>query len=173
MTATIVSAGPTHAQPIADIYNHYIANTCVTFELDPVTPADMAKRIEDVQSISLPWLVALEGDEVVGYAYATQWRARKAYQSSVESTIYLADGHRGRGLGTALYGALIEKLRWLELHAVIGGVAQPNDASARLHEVLGFKKVAHFEQVGYKLGRWVDVAYWQLLFPAPLLETAG
>ncbi len=166
VTATIVSASPVHAQRIADIYNHYIANTCVTFELDPVTSADMARRIEDVQSVGLPWLVALVGDEVAGYAYATQWRARKAYQRSVESTIYLADGHRGRGLGAVLYGVLLETLRRLELHVVIGGVAQPNDASARLHEALGFKKVAHFEQVGYKLGRWVDVAYWQLLLPA-------
>ncbi|QSQ39449.1 arsinothricin resistance N-acetyltransferase ArsN1 family B [Xanthomonas translucens] len=165
MTVTVISASSVHAQPIADIYNYYIANTCITFELDPVTSVDMAKRITDVQSIGLPWLAALEGDKVVGYAYATQWRARRAYQSSVESTIYLADGHRGRGLGMALYGKLIEELRRLELHAVIGGVAQPNDASARLHETLGFKKVAHFEQVGHKLGRWVDVAYWQLLFP--------
>ncbi|MBO9874384.1 MULTISPECIES: arsinothricin resistance N-acetyltransferase ArsN1 family B [Xanthomonas] len=170
MTAIVVPASPVHAQRIADIYNHYIANTCVTFELDPVTSADMAKRIADVQSIGLPWLVVLEGDDVAGYAYATQWRARKAYQSSVESTIYLADGRRGRGLGTVLYGALIETLQRLELHAVIGGVAQPNDASARLHEALGFKKVAHFEQVGYKLGRWVDVAYWQLLLPVALHE---
>lgn len=165
VAVTVTSASPIHAQPIADIYNHYIANTCITFELDRVTSEDMAKRIADVQNIGLPWLVALEGDGVVGYAYATQWRARKAYQSSVESTIYLDDRHRGRGLGTSLYGELIEQLRRLELHAVIGGVAQPNDASARLHEALGFKKVAHFEQVGHKLGRWVDVAYWQLLFP--------
>lgn len=155
MTVTVISASSVHAQPLADIYNYYIANTRITFEMDPVTSVEMAKRIADVQSIGLPWLVALEGDQVVGYAYATQWRARKAYQSSVESTVYLADGHRGRGLGTALYGKLIEELRGLELHAIIGGVAQPNDASARLHEALGFKKVAHFEQVGYKLGQWL------------------
>ncbi|AJQ83373.1 arsinothricin resistance N-acetyltransferase ArsN1 family B [Xanthomonas oryzae] len=170
MTVTVISASSVHAQPLADIYNYYIANTRITFEMDPVTSVEMAKRIADVQSIGLPWLVALEGDQVVGYAYATQWRARKAYQSSVESTVYLADGHRGRGLGTALYGKLIEELRGLELHAIIGGVAQPNDASARLHEALGFKKVAHFEQVGYKLGQWVDVAYWQLLLPVSSRE---
>lgn len=94
MTVTVISASSVHAQPLADIYNYYIANTRITFEMDPVTSVEMAKRIADVQSIGLPWLVALEGDQVVGYAYATQWRARKAYQSSVESTVYLADGHR-------------------------------------------------------------------------------
>lgn len=173
LAVTIVPAGSPHAPSIAAIYNHYITNTCITFELDPVTPAEMEKRIADVQGIGLPWLVALEGEEVLGYAYATQWRARKAYRSSVETTIYMAAEHCGRGHGRTLYTALLGTLQALDVHAVIGGVALPNEGSVRLHEALAFKKVAHFEQVGHKLGRWVDVAYWQRLLHSDAAALKG
>lgn len=105
---------------IAAIYNHYVAATIVTFEEEPVSPQEMARRMEEVRSASLPWLVAEDGGEVVGYAYATQWRTRSGY-----------------------------------------GIALPNEASVALHEKFGLRKVAHFEQVGFKFGRWIDVGYWQ------------
>jgi phosphinothricin acetyltransferase len=163
MSIEIHPASAEHADAIARIYNHYIATTCVTFETEAVSAAEMALRVAEAKSAELPWLVARDGDDVVGYAYASKWRSRHAYRFSVESTVYLDPARTGQGIGRTLYAALIEKLRTRALHAVIGGIAQPNDASVALHERLGFRKVAHFEEVGFKQGRWVDVGYWQLL----------
>jgi phosphinothricin acetyltransferase len=144
------------------IYNPYIATTTISFEEHAVAEQEMAQRIADVGAAGLPWLV-LEVDGVVaGYAYATKWRVRPAYRHSVESTIYLDPAFASRGLGQVLYGALLDELRRRELHLVIGGIAQPNEASVRLHEKLGFRKVALFSEVGMKFGRWVDVGYWEL-----------
>jgi phosphinothricin acetyltransferase len=159
---TLRDATPTDAPAIAAIYNHYIASTCVTFETHPVTAADMAARIADTQALPLPWLVAEGEGGVVGYAYATRWRARHAYRFAAESTVYLAPDQMGRGLGTALYTELVQRLRAQALHTVIGGIALPNAASIALHERLRFRKVAHFEHVGFKHDRWIDVGYWQL-----------
>ncbi len=104
-----------------------------------------------------------DGGAVVGWAYATAWKARSAYRFSVETTVYVAASHQGRGIGAALYGALLGDLRGRELHSAVGGIALPNPASVALHEKLGFKKIAHFAEVGRKFDRWVDVGYWQLI----------
>lgn len=151
------------AAAVAAIYNPYVADTCVTFETEPVQAAGMAARITEVLDAGLPWLLAEDAAGVVGFAYASKWKGRCAYRFSVESTVYLHRDHTGRGIGRALYGRLLEEIRARRMHAVIGGIALPNAASIALHERLGFRKVAHFEQVGYKQDRWVDVGYWQLL----------
>jgi phosphinothricin acetyltransferase len=151
------------AGAIAGIYNHYVLETIVTFEEEPVAPAEMAKRMAEVQAAALPWLVAEEGSRVVGYAYATPWRSRFGYRFSVEATVYTAPGQEGRGIGSRLYGELLPLLEARGLHAVMGGIALPNDASVVLHEKFGFRKVAHFRESGIKFGRWIDVGYWQLL----------
>lgn len=163
MTAShIRPATPADAGRICAIYNHYVTTTTVSFEEEPVSEPDMAQRIADVAAAGLPWLV-LEVDGVLaGYAYATKWRVRPAYRYSVESTVYLDKDCTGRGLGRVLYGALLDELHKRELHLVIGGIAQPNAGSVGLHEALGFRKVAHFSEVGMKFGRWVDVGYWEL-----------
>jgi len=150
------------AAAIAEIYNHYVRETVVTFEETPVAAEEMARRIADVGA-RLPWLVWDDGGRAVGWAYATAWKARSAYRLSVETTVYLAASHQGRGLGAALYGELIAKLKERELHSAVGGIALPNPASIALHEKLGFKKVAHFVEVGRKFDRWIDVGYWQLI----------
>ncbi len=155
------------ADAIADIYNHFILHTCVSFEEQAVTAADVARRITELQAGQLPWLVVCVDDAVVGYAYASNWRVRHAYRFSLESSVYLRPGMEGRGLGSALYAGLIERLRVSGHHLLIGGVALPNDASVALHEKLGFRKVAHFSEVGFKQGRWIDVGYWQLKLAAP------
>ncbi|MBC52954.1 MAG: phosphinothricin acetyltransferase [Gammaproteobacteria bacterium] len=169
MTMTIRPASQADAQAIADIYNHYIANTVVTFEEVPVAPVEMAARIQAVVSASLPWLVGelVSGDQVsvAGYAYATPWKSRSAYRYSVESSVYLAPGCSGQGLGTTLYKALLEELKRSSVHSVMGGIALPNVASVALHERLGFRKVAQLQEVGYKSGQWLDVGYWQILLP--------
>lgn len=156
-------AGTEDAARIAAIYNHYVTDTVITFELDPVPVEEMAARVAEITAQGLPWLVAESDNAVVGYAYASQWRARAAYRHSVESSIYLAPDVVGRGVGRALYAGLIAELRGLDVHAVIGGAALPNPASVALHAALGFEQVAHFRETGYKFGQWVDVAYWQLL----------
>lgn len=145
----------------AAIYNHYVEKTIVTFEEEPVSSEEMARRMEEIAGYGFPWLAAEESGKVVGYAYATKWKGRCAYRYSVESTVYLAPDAGGRGWGTKLYRELFARLRAARIHAVIGGISLPNPASVALHEKLGMKKVAHFPEVGFKLGRWVDVGYWQ------------
>jgi len=150
------------AKAIAEIYNHYILNTIVTFEEVAISAADMKKRISTAIP-ELPYLVFEEHQEIKGYAYASRWKARVGYRFSYEISVYLKVGAQGQGLGTKLYAALIEKLIDSGAKNIIGGVALPNPASVRLHEKLGFKKVAHYEKIGVKFGQWLDVAYWQLI----------
>ena len=154
-------AGAGDAEAIARIYAHYITDTAISFEEQPVAPAEMADRIREIQALALPWLVAERDGRVVGYAYASKWKGRCAYRHSVESTIYLEAGLEGQGIGSRLYAELLADLRERSIHVVIGGIAQPNPACVALHERLGFTKVAHFREVGYKFERWIDVAYWQ------------
>lgn len=151
----------TDAAAIAAIYNHYIVTTTISFEETPVDAADIAQRMASVDTAGLPYLVAEEDGNVAGYAYATPWRVRRAYRSSVETSVYVRDGQHARGLGTALYRALLCRLTDGGYHLAIGGIAQPNPASVALHEKLGFEKVAHFREVGNKFNQWVDVGYWQ------------
>lgn len=157
---------PEDAERICEIYNHYVRETVVTFEETPVDAPEMARRIADV-TVGFPWIVAETADGIAGYAYASAWKPRAAYRHSVECSIYLSPRSIGRGLGSALYRALIEELSKRGVHCVIGGAALPNDASVALHEKLGFTKVAQFREVGFKFGRRVDVAYWQLILRAP------
>ena len=147
---------------ICNIYNHYIRETVISFEEEPLTPAAMLQRVETVTE-TYPWLVATLDDELVGYAYANRWNTRSSYRATCESSIYLHKGHTGKGYGKTLFQALIARLRELPLHCVVSGIALPNEVSVRLHEYLGFEKVAHFRQVGNKFGNWVDVGYWELL----------
>lgn len=150
------------SEAIARIYNYYISHTIVTFEEQEVTPAEIARRIDGVCAAGFPWLVADLDQRVMGYAYANTWKVRSAFRFTVESSIYLDPQHTGRGLGSMLYSELFRILKERGVHVVIGGIALPNEASVALHEKFGMEKVAHFRQVGYKFGRWIDVGYWQL-----------
>jgi len=149
------------ASALAAIYNHFVTDTIVTFEETPITGEEMRRRIQVVHEAALPWLVVTVDDTVAGYAYASKWKDRIGYRHSVESTVYLTPAARGRGLGSALYDALFAKLAECGVHAVMGGIALPNDTSVALHEKFGMTKVAHFGAVGYKFGEWIDVGYWQ------------
>lgn len=150
------------AEAISSIYNHYIRNSVITFEEGPVSINEMQERI-DLATDELPWLVFEEKGRIQGYAYASKWKGRCAYRFSVESTVYLSIESKGKGIGYQLYKALIDRLANLSYHSIIGGIALPNPASVALHEKLGFEKVAHFREVGWKMDRWVDVGYWELL----------
>ncbi|HSR15883.1 MAG TPA: arsinothricin resistance N-acetyltransferase ArsN1 family B [Gemmatimonadales bacterium] len=158
-------AAPADAPAIATIYNHYVRETVVTFEEEPVTDAEMARRIGEVLDASLPWLAAEEDGTILGYAYGAPWAGRSGYRFSAEITVYLTPGQTGKGIGTQLYDRLFPLLETRGIHAVIGGIALPNPASVALHERFGLTKVAHFGQVGYKFGQWIDVGYWHRILP--------
>lgn len=150
------------AEAIAKIYNWYVKNTVISFEIEAVTTEEMARRISDLISDSLPWLVAESAGRIVGYAYASKWKGRCSYRFSVETSVYVDKEIRGQGFGSALYNALLTVLRGKSLHVAVGGIALPNEASVSLHEKFGFQKVAHFKEIGFKFDQWVDVGYWQL-----------
>lgn len=154
------------ALQLAEIYNYYIEHTVATFEEVPLDAEDLRARMDLVAGRGLPWLVAERAGAVAGYCYAGPWRERSAYRYSVESTVYLAPACTGEGLGTQLYATLFARLRQLSVHVVMGGITLPNAASVALHEKMGMKQVAHFPEVGYKDGRWLDVGYWQLVLAA-------
>jgi len=158
----IQSVHPEDAPAIAEIYNHYILNSPATFEEEALAPEEMRRRIVETAK-TYPWLVCEEDGELLGYSYGRKWRERAAYRHSVEVTVYLHPSSVGKGRGTALFAALLTELRTRRFHSVIGGVALPNPASIALLEKFGLRQVAHFNEVGYKFGRWIDVGYWQLL----------
>jgi phosphinothricin acetyltransferase len=152
----------TDAAALCAIYNYYIEQTVVSFEQEPVSPADMEKRILTITA-KYPWLVYEDAGTVLGYAYINTWRERYAYRFSVEDSIYLKRGCEGRGIGTALLSALLNAARARDIHAIIAGITVPNERSARLHEAFGFKQIALFNAVGYKMNQWLDVGYWELV----------
>lgn len=148
------------ATQVAAIYNYYIANTVVTFDEQPVTAQEMSTRIAQVTE-KYPWIAGEENGRIIGYAYASAWKVRSAYRHSAEVSIYLEHGYSRKGYGSLLYTRLLEQLQLTDLHAIIGGIAMPNEGCVHLHEKFGFEKIAHFKEVGFKLNRWVDVAYYE------------
>jgi L-amino acid N-acyltransferase YncA len=162
MSEAIRSATRNDAAAICDIYNHYVLNTVISFETEAVSVDEMAARIEETLT-QFPWLVYEVEGRIIGYAYASKWRLRRAYQHSVEGSVYLVQDYAGRGVGTLLYQTLINELTKQNVHAVLGGIALPNPGSVALHEKLGFVKVAHLPQIGRKFDQWLDVGYWQLI----------
>lgn len=151
---------PGDYQSICDISNYYIENTVISFEESALTVAEVEERVIACTR-NYPWLVYMQDDRLVGYAYASKWQQRSAYRLCVETTVYLRPGEAGRGYGGALYRVLLPRLRELGLQVAIAGIALPNEASVKLHENNGFTKVAHFPGVGWKFGQRVDVGYWQ------------
>ena len=150
------------AAQIADIYNYYIKNTPQTFETEVLSVDEMKERIVEI-SEDYPYLVAEEDGEVFGYACAAQFKLRQAYEYSAEVSIYVKAEAKQKGIGTQLYKRLFDELADTDIHTIIAGISLPNDGSIRFHEKHGFIKVGHFREVGYKLGRWIDVGYWELL----------
>ncbi len=150
------------AKAIVDIYNEYITNSVATFDMEPLEVEEMECRIAKIAS-SYPYLVYVDHDEVVGYCYAHPWKEKAAYQYTLEVTIYLSPGYKGRGIGRRLMERLIEECRAGGFHALIACITEGNEASFSLHEKLGFKRISHFEKVGLKFGRWLDVIDYELI----------
>lgn len=145
---------------IAEIYNHYIRNTVITFEEEPLSVQQMRERIHGYL-VDYPWFVCELDGQIAGYSYAAKFHSRAAYRHTVETTVYVRNGCERRGIGKALYEPLLAHLAAHGCHVALAAIALPNDASVGLHEAVHFQKVGHFCEVGRKLGRWVDVGYWQ------------
>lgn len=148
------------AERLAAIYQPYVTDTTISFETEPAAPAEIAARIQRVTA-QHSWLVYEDRGVVAGYAYTSPFRERAAYQATVEATLYLDQAAIGRGLGRALYQALLDESAAKGFRTALGVIALPNERSIRLHEKLGFVKVAHLERVGCKFERWIDVGIWQ------------
>jgi len=147
---------------IREIYNYYVARSTCTFQLEPETAEERLEWFRKRSALH-PATVVEIGGAVVGWAALSPWKSRAAYARSVEFSVYVRhDLHRG-GLGRALMVDLIERARAAGHHTIVGGACTEQAASIALQEALGFERVACFREVGFKLGRWLDVAYLQLL----------
>ena len=147
---------------IVDIYNYYILNTTITFEIKAISADEMQRRILEF-SANHPFLVYELDGRIVGYAYAHQWKLREAYAHTVESTVYLRHDFIGRGIGSSLLSTLIGELRDTGIHSVIACITTPNPKSEHLHKKLGFRQVSKFHEVGRKFEHWIGVSDWQLI----------
>jgi phosphinothricin acetyltransferase len=159
-------ATPADATAIQAIYAPVVRETAISFEWEPPTVEQMAERIEATLT-RFPYLVLERAGEVCGYAYASAFRARAAYDWSVETTIYLAADARGHGVGRALYESLVATVRLLGYRQAYAGITLPNPASIALHERVGFTPAGVYERAGYKFGQWHSVGWWQLMLPLP------
>jgi phosphinothricin acetyltransferase len=160
-TVKIRPATAGDAAQIAAIYAPIVRDTFISFEQDPPDADEMRARIATVTA-RLPWLVAVDATgAVAGYVYAGRHRERAAYRWSVDTTAYVAESHRGHGLGRLLYTGLFEELSNLGYRQAFAGIALPNAASVGLHEALGFAPIGVYRSVGYKCGAWRDVGWWQ------------
>ena len=159
--STIRIAKPNDAKGILEIYAPYISNTSFTFETETPSVEEFAERIK-TYLINWPWLVCEINGKIAGYTYATKYRERVAYQWCVESSVYIHDDFQQAGIARALYTALFDILKRQGFNTVYAVINLPNEKSISLHERFGFHHFATYEKVGYKLGKWKNVGWWQL-----------
>ncbi|MCC6661704.1 MAG: N-acetyltransferase [Phycisphaerales bacterium] len=170
-------AGGGDIAAVQDIQNHYIAATHIHFAAQPLTLEEGLAEWRGARE-KHPWLVSVDGGRVVGFARSSAWKARAAYQWTVETAVYLRPEACGRGVGRALYERLFAVLRAQGYRTAIGGITQPNEASVRLHEAVGMHRCATFERAGFKFGKWWTVGYWRMDLggtegePGPILMVA-
>lgn len=162
MSASVTDARPAHVPAIHRIYAHWVLHGLASFEEVPPDAAEMDRRRLSVQEQKLPYLVAEDGGEVLGFAYAGPYRPRSGYRFTVEDSVYVAPGAHGKGTGRRLLGQVVaraEALGRLQMLAVIGNSG--NAASIGLHAALGFRQIGTMRSVGFKFGRWVDTVIMQ------------
>ena len=159
-------ATPADVPAITAIYNHAILNTIASFWYEPRPEEELAREVAASDEATYPWLVAERdgpgGQRVVGTAWSKRWNPRTAYDITCEVSVYIADDAKGQGVGRALYTDLFARLRAIGYRHIIGGISLPNEASVRLHESMGMKRVALFPGIGEKFGKAIDVGYWQV-----------
>ena len=149
---------------IVAIYAHYVNETVITFDTEVPSETEMRQRLLPIIEDYPAW-VCEEGGRVAGYCYAHEWKTKKAYRTTVETTIYLHPDYTGKGYGRLLMNRLIDDCRNRSFHTLVACITIPNEPSVRLHEKLNFKQVSHFHQVGRKFDRWLDVADYELIIP--------
>ena len=154
------------ATAIAGIYAPNVTDGIASFETEAPDAAEMRQRIETTTR-DFPWLVTARDGELAGYAYASRHHARAAYRWAADVAVYVHPGHHRQGVGRELYGALLPLLVRQRLEIACAGVSLPNDASVGLHESFGFEPVGIYRAVGFKLGAWYDVGWWQLRLQGP------
>jgi len=149
-------------EQINEIYNYYVRETPITFDIDEITMQqrrDWFKRYGSAGRYHL--MVAVDGEVVLGYATSSPMHERRAYETSVAFSIFCARDAVGRGIGTALYAALLESVKSEDVHRAYGGITMPNPASVALHERFGFRQVAYFTEQGRKFEKYWDVAWFE------------
>lgn len=145
---------------LTEIYNYYVINTPVTFDIEPYTLERRAAWFDQFAAAGRYRLMIAEVDgKVEGYAGTTRWRPKAAYDTTVETTVYSSPETAGKGIGRKLYAALFEAIAGENVNRIVGGYTLPNPASAKLHELFGFRNVGVFSEVGYKFGRYWDVQW--------------
>ncbi len=159
---TIRPATADDAARCAEIYAPFVTEGWVSFELTPPDGEEMARRIGDYGATH-GWFVAEVGDSIAGYAYGSPHRTREAYATSCDVGVYVDASFARRGIGHALYGRLLNCLKARGFHAAFAGIALPNPASIGLHEAMGFTPIGVYTEVGWKMGGWRDVGWWQKL----------
>jgi L-amino acid N-acyltransferase YncA len=160
---TLRDAEPRDIPDMREIYNHYVANSIVTFDEDALTLAEMRKKYKIVADLGYPWLVAVSpAGQVLGYAFVTPYRAKAAYRFTVENSIYLGPASTGKGLGAALMKELLARAKTAGVKEVVAVIADKGaEGSIRLHEKFGFKEIGHMGRVGFKFGRWIGTVLMQ------------
>ena len=148
---------------IREIYNHYVANSTVTFDETPMTLRELRSKFAHAEKAKLPFIVAVSPNgQVLGYAYVFPWKAKAAYRFTVENSIYLGPAATGKGLGKALMAELIDRSKTAGLKEMVAVIADKGaEASIRLHEQFGFKEIGHMGRVGFKFGRWLGTVLMQ------------
>jgi L-amino acid N-acyltransferase YncA len=158
----IRAATQADAARCAEIYSPFVTDSWISFELDPPGEGEMAKRIDDYGNTH-GWVVLEVEKQIAGYAYGSPHRTRRAYQSSCDVAVYVDPTYARRGIGCALYTALLPLLGERGYHASYAGIALPNAGSIALHQAMGFTLVGIYKEVGWKMGGWRDVSWWQRL----------
>lgn len=172
MSLHVRPATPLDAAACADVYAPYVRGTAVSFETEAPGTEELARRIAAAQE-SHAWLVAEDDGVLVGYAYATAYRSRPAYRWTCEVSVYVAQDRHARGVGRTLYVALLERLAQRGYRTVVAATTLPNPASLALHEAVGFRRVGVLAAVGWKAGRWHDVALLERRIGDPSIGDAG
>lgn len=160
---TIRDARPADLPDVREIYNHYVANSTVTFDEDAMTLREWRSKFAYLQKLGMPFLVAESPrGQILGYALVSPWKQKKAYRFTVENSIYLGAASTGKGLGTALMTELIERSKQAGLKEMIAVIADRGaEASIKMHEAFGFTEIGRMGRVGYKFDRWLGTVLMQ------------